>query len=36
MRAEGINQIVAALRKFNDINEFFFRATLRAVIMPPL
>lgn len=33
MRAEGIDQIMAALQKFKDVNEFFFRTTLRAVIM---
>ena len=32
MRAEGVDQIVATLQKFNDSNEFFFRTTLRAVI----
>lgn len=32
MLAKGIEEIVAALQKYNDINEFFFRTTLRALI----
>ena len=33
MQAKGVDEIVAALQKFNDVNEFFFRTTLRPVIM---
>lgn len=32
LRAQGMDQILAAQQQFNDLNEFFFRTTLRAVI----
>ena len=32
LRAEGIDQIIAAQEQFNAMNEFFFRTTLRPVI----
>jgi hypothetical protein len=32
IQAHGVDQIVALLQQFNNVNEFFFRTILRGVI----